>query len=106
MLGGEGVYRGSSILVSGGPGTGKSTIAAQFCDAACERGERALYVAFEESAPQIIRNMGSVGIDLERWIRAGLLQFHCVRPSLLGLEAHLFAIQKLVDRTRTGASWW
>jgi circadian clock protein KaiC len=96
MLGGEGVYRGSSVLVSGAAGTGKSTIAAQFCDAACARGERALYVAFEESAPQIIRNMGSVGIDLERWIRAGLLQFHCVRPSLLGLEAHLFAIQKLV----------
>ncbi len=97
MLGGSGVYRGSSILVSGAAGTGKSTIAAQFCDAACSRGERALYVAFEESAPQIIRNMASVGLDLERWIRAGLLQFYCVRPSLLGLEAHLFAIQKLVS---------
>ena len=96
MLGGSGVYRGSSILVSGTAGTGKSTIAAQFCDAACSRGERALYVAFEESAPQIIRNMASVGLDLDRWIRAGLLQFHCVRPSLLGLEAHLFTLQKLV----------
>ena len=96
MLGGSGVYRGSSILVSGTAGTGKSTIAAQFCEAACSRGERALYVAFEESAPQIIRNMASVGLDLDRWIRAGLLQFHCVRPSLLGLEAHLFTLQKLV----------
>jgi circadian clock protein KaiC len=96
MLGGSGVYRGSSILVSGTAGTGKSTIVAQLCEAACARGERALYVAFEESAPQIIRNMASVGIDLERHLDAGLLQFHCVRPSLLGLEAHLFTLQKLV----------
>jgi len=96
MLGGSGVYRGSSVLVSGMSGTGKSTIIAQFCDAACARGERALYVAFEESPRQIIRNMASAGLDLERWSRAGLLQFHCVRPNVLGLEAHLFAIQKLV----------
>jgi circadian clock protein KaiC len=94
---GAGVYRGSSILVSGSGGTGKSTIVAQFCNAACSRGERALYIAFEESAPQIIRNMGSVGIDLERWVNAGLLVFHCVRPSVLGLEGHLSAIQKLVE---------
>jgi circadian clock protein KaiC len=96
MLGGSGVYRGSSILVSGTAGTGKSTIVAQICAAACARGERALYVAFEESAPQIIRNMASVGIELERYIDEGLLQFHCVRPSLVGLEAHLFTLQKLV----------
>ncbi len=96
MLGGSGVFRGSSVLVSGTTGTGKSTMAAQVCDAACARGERALYVAFEESAPQIIRNMASVGMNLARWIEAGLLEFHCVRPSLLGLEAHLFAIQELV----------
>jgi circadian clock protein KaiC len=94
---GAGIYRGSSVLVSGTAGTGKSTIVAQFCNAACERGERALYVAFEESAPQIIRNMASVGIHLERWVSAGLLQFHCVRPSVLGLEGHLSAIQKLVE---------
>jgi circadian clock protein KaiC len=94
---GAGIYRGSSVLVSGTAGTGKSTIAAQFCDAACERGERALYIAFEESAPQIIRNMASVGIDLERWAASGLLQFHCVRPSVLGLEGHLSAIQRLVE---------
>jgi circadian clock protein KaiC len=96
MLGGAGIYRGSSALVSGTAGTGKTTIAAQFCDAACSRGERALYVAFEESAPQIIRNMASVGMDLDQWIRAGLLKFHCVRPSVLGLEAHLAALQGLV----------
>ncbi len=100
MLGGSGVYRGSSVLVSGTAGTGKSTIVAQFCDASCARGERALYVAFEESASQITRNMASVGIDLDRWVRAGLLQFHCVRPSGLGMEAHLSAIQKLVTDFR------
>ena len=96
MLGGQGVLRGSSILVSGTAGTGKSTIAAQFCDAACRRGERALYFAFEESEAQIVRNMESVGMDLEQWVRRGLLRFTCVRPSLLGLEAHLSSMQDLV----------
>jgi circadian clock protein KaiC len=94
---GAGIYRGSSVLISGTAGTGKSTIVSQFCNAACSRGERALYIAFEESAPQIIRNMASVGIDLDRWVNAGLLMFHCVRPSVLGLEGHLAAIQKLVE---------
>ncbi len=97
MLGGEGPYRGSSVLVSGTAGTGKSTLAAQFCDAACARGERAIYFAFEESEDQIIRNMGSVGMDLGRWVQLGLLRFRCVRPSLLGLEAHLVTMQALVD---------
>jgi circadian clock protein KaiC len=94
---GAGIYRGSSVLVSGTAGTGKSTIVAQFCNAACGRGEQALYVAFEESQQQIIRNMASVGIDLQRWVASGLLRFHCVRPSVLGLEGHLSAIQKLVE---------
>jgi circadian clock protein KaiC len=97
MLGGGGPYRGSSILVSGTAGTGKSTLAAQFCDAACARGERAIYFAFEESQEQIIRNMGSVGMDLGRWVQAGLLRFRCVRPRLFGLEAHLVSMQALVD---------
>jgi len=96
MLGGQGVLRGSSILVSGTAGTGKSTVAAQFCDAACRRGERALYFAFEESEAQIIRNMASVGMDLGQWVQQGLLHFTCVRPSLLGLEAHLSSMQDLV----------
>lgn len=96
MLGGEGLYRGSSVLVSGTAGTGKSTFVAQFCAAACARGERALYLAFEESQAQIVRNMMSVGIDLDRWVKAGLLQFQCIRPSVLGLEAHLSAMETLV----------
>jgi circadian clock protein KaiC len=97
MLGGYGPFRGSSVLVSGTAGTGKSTLAAQFCDAACARNERAIYFAFEESQDQIIRNMTSVGLDLNRWVKKGLLKFRCVRPSLLGLEAHLLSLQTLVE---------
>jgi circadian clock protein KaiC len=96
MFGDGGLYKGSAVLVSGTAGTGKSTLAAQFCDATCSRGQRALFFAFEESQAEIIRNMSSVGIELQRWVDAGLLRFHCFRPSLLGLEAHLFAMQKYV----------
>jgi circadian clock protein KaiC len=96
MLSGGGFYRGSTILITGGAGTGKSTLSAQFCDATCRTGQRAMYFAFEESEDEIIRNMSSVGIDLRQWVTAGLLQFHCFRPSLIGLEAHLFAMQKYV----------
>lgn len=94
MLGDGGFYKGSTVLVSGTAGTGKSTLAAQFCDATCSRGGRAIYFAFEESEAEIVRNMASVGIDLGQWTAAGLLQFRCFRPSLLGLEAHLFSMQK------------
>jgi circadian clock protein KaiC len=97
MLGDGGYFKGSTVLTSGTAGTGKSTLAAQFCDAACERGERAMYFAFEESQAEIIRNMSSVGIDLEQWVDTGLLEFRCSRPSILGLEAHLFSMQKSVD---------
>jgi circadian clock protein KaiC len=96
MLGDGGFYKGSTVLVSGTAGTGKSTLAAQFCDATCSRGERAMYFAFEESQAEMVRNMASVGIDLGRWVDAGLLQFHCFRPTFLGLEAHLFGMQKFV----------
>jgi circadian clock protein KaiC len=92
MLRGGGFYRGSTVLVSGGAGTGKTSMAAHFVRAACERGERALYFAFEESRDQIIRNMRSVGIDLAPWVERGLLQFHTARPSLCGLETHLAMI--------------
>jgi circadian clock protein KaiC len=96
MLGNGGFYKGSAVLLSGAAGTGKSTLAAQFCDATCARGERAAYFSFEESEAEIVRNMASVGIELRRWVDAGLLRFHCFRPSLLGLEAHLFAMQEVV----------
>jgi circadian clock protein KaiC len=96
MLGDGGFYKGSTVLISGTAGTGKSTMAAQFCDATCRSGDRALYFAFEESEAEIVRNMSSVGIDLRPWVEAGLLEFRCSRPSILGLEAHLFAMQQAV----------
>ncbi len=98
MLGDGGFYQGSTVLVSGTAGTGKSTLAAQICDAACARGERAMYFAFEESEPEIVRNMSSVGILLQRWVDAGLLEFRCFRPKFFGLEAHLFAMQESVTQ--------
>jgi circadian clock protein KaiC len=94
MLGGGGYYQGSTVLVSGTAGTGKSTLAAQFCHAACSRGERAMFFAFEESEAEILRNMASVGVDLRPWVDQGLLKFQCFRPNLLGLEGHLFSMQK------------
>jgi len=96
MLGGEGVFRGSSVLVSGTAGMGKSTVTAHFVDAACRRGERVLYFAFEESEAQIVRNMRSVGLDLDRWVRDCLLAFHAARPTMCGLELHLVNIHKVV----------
>jgi circadian clock protein KaiC len=100
MLGGKGFFRGSSVLVSGTAGTGKSSIAAKFASAACSRGETCLYFAFEESPNQIVRNMRSIGIDLEPWIQKRLLQFHAVRPTSTGLEGHLLGMQKLVKQRR------
>jgi circadian clock protein KaiC len=98
MLGGKGFFRGSSVLVSGTAGTGKSSMAAKFASAACARGETCLYFAFEESPNQIVRNMRSVGISLEPWIQKRLLQFHAVRPTSTGLEGHLLGMQKLVKQ--------
>ena len=89
MLGGLGYFRGSSVLVSGAPGTGKSSIAAKFIETACQRGERALLFAYEESSAQIVRNMRSIGVDLERWIKKGFLEIHASRPTLQGHEQHL-----------------
>lgn len=89
MLGGEGYYCGSSVLISGVAGTGKTSVAASFADATCRRGERCLFFAFEESPAQIFRNMRSIGLDLERWVKQGQLQFHAVRPTYYGLEMHL-----------------
>ena len=94
MLGGQGFFRGSSILLTGTPGTGKTIIAANFADAACKRGERVLFFSFEESPNQIIRNMHSIGLRLEPHVKSGLLRFHSARPSLYGLEMHLATIFK------------
>ena len=96
MLGGEGVFRGSSVLVSGSAGTGKSSIGAKFIDDACRRGESALLFTYEESSAQIMRNMRSIGIDLEPWVTAGLLQIHASRPTLQGLEQHLVMMHDAV----------
>ncbi len=96
MLGARGFYRGSSVLVSGHAGTGKSTLAAALVAAACRRGERALYCAFEESPAQIQRNMHSVGLDLEVCVRSGRLRFHAARPTAYGFETHLADFHRAV----------
>jgi circadian clock protein KaiC len=100
MLGGGGYYRGSSILVSGDAGSGKSSIAAQFVAAACERGERCVYFAFEESQNQVVRNMASIGIDLEPHLRHGTLVFHASRPTLVGLEGHLARMHRTIRQAQ------
>jgi circadian clock protein KaiC len=97
MMNGNGFYKGSSILVTGNAGTGKSSFAAQFVDAACRNGEKCIYFAFEESPEQIMRNMKSIGLDLRQWVDKGLLKFHATRPTLYGLEIHLVTLYKLVN---------
>jgi circadian clock protein KaiC len=96
MLGGLGVYRGTSVHVSGPPGAGKSSVGAALANAACARGERALLFVYEESASQLLRNMASIGIHLEHWVDAGLLQIQASRPTLHGLEQHLTLMHSAV----------
>lgn len=96
MLGG-GVFRGSAILVTGDAGTGKTTIAAHIATAACERGERALFISFEESPSALVRNMSSVGVDLDRWIQSGQLRLWSARPTAYGLEEHLATLRRLLE---------
>ena len=100
MLGGKGFYRGSSILVSGQAGTGKTSIAATFIDAACRRGEKCLFFISEESESQLTRNMLSIGINLEPWVKAGLLKFYAVRPTAYSLEMHLSVMLKHIAEFR------
>jgi circadian clock protein KaiC len=97
MLGNKGYFRGSSVLVTGTSGTGKSSLAAHFVNASCARGERCIYFAFEESQNQIIRNMHSIGINLNQWVEQGLLKFQNTRSTLYGLEMHLVVMYKLID---------
>jgi len=96
MLDGRGFFRGSTVLVSGTAGTGKTSLAAHFADAACRRGERVLYFLFEESPQQLIRNMRSIGIDLRPWVDGDLLHFEAERPSRSGLESHLASMYQHV----------
>ena len=96
MLGGKGYFRGSSVLVTGTAGTGKTSLTAHFVNAACARGERCAFFSFEESASQIIRNMRSIGIDLGRWVDKGLLHFYASRPATFGLEMHLVKIHRII----------
>lgn len=98
MLSGKGYYRGSTAMISGPAGTGKSSLGAKFIEASCERGEKALYFALEEPSEQIIRNMRSIGIDLAKWRDAGKLHFEAARPTVFGLEMHLVAMHKVIER--------
>jgi len=100
MLGGKGYYRGTSVLVSGTAGTGKSSLCAHFADAACRRRERCLYITTEESPRQIVRNMRSIGIDLEPWVKKGLLHFHAVRSTFYSLEMHLAVLHKMIEQLK------
>jgi len=100
MLSGKGYFRGSTVLVSGTAGTGKTSLAAKFVETACKRDERVLYFAFEESPSQFIRNMSSIGIHLEQWVKKGLLHFHATRPTLHGLEHHLTTSIKLINKIK------
>jgi circadian clock protein KaiC len=100
MLAGKGFYRGSSILISGTAGSGKTTMAASFVEAACRRGERCLFIGFEESVDQVARNMSSVGLDLKQWVEKDLLVHEAWRPSEYGIEMHLLRIHKLIDAVK------
>ncbi len=91
-----GIFRGSNVLVSGSAGTAKTTVASYFAQEHCRRKERVLYFAFEESPDQLIRNMKSIGIDLEIHVKKGLLQIHSARPTVNGLELHLLNLHKLI----------
>ena len=100
MLGGKGYYRGSSVLISGTAGSGKTTLASSFADAACRRGERCLFIAFEESSHQVVRNMKSVGLNLGQWVEKGLLFHEAWRPTQSGIEMHLLRIHKLIEKVK------
>jgi circadian clock protein KaiC len=96
MLGG-GYYRGAAVLLSGAPGTAKTTLCGSFVLAACQRGERALYVGFDESSHEIVRNLRSVGIDLAPYLGSGLLHMQSIRSSLTGSEEHIGSLRNLLD---------
>ncbi len=98
MLQRKGYFRGSSVLMTGAAGCGKTILAATFAEAACKRGERCLFIGFEESMDQITRNMKSVGIHFEPWVKKGLLIHRAWRPTQYGMEMHLLRIHKLIEK--------
>jgi len=100
MLQNRGFSRGSSILLSGTPGSGKTSMTFSFIDAACRRGERCAYFGFEESAAQTLHNMKSIGLDLQQWVENGLLQLHTSRISMYGLETHLLTMYRVIEEFR------
>jgi circadian clock protein KaiC len=100
MLGRRGYFRGSSVLISGGAGTGKTSLAGYFIDSACRRKESSLYFAFEESSDQVARNLKSIGLDIEPWIRSRRLQVHAARPTTSGLEGHLSTMLRMIEENR------
>ncbi|MEO5995378.1 MAG: circadian clock protein KaiC [Chitinophagaceae bacterium] len=97
MLDGKGFYQGSSIMVSGSAGTAKTSIAMSLVYESCKQKKRSIYCAFEESAPQIIRNMNSIGLNIEPFVESGILKFYSSRPTLQNLELHLLSIKKLIQ---------
>jgi len=97
MLGGKGYFEGSTILVSGGAGTGKTSFASEFADSACRRGEKVLFISYEESPDQVLRNMGSIGLNLKSCIDKGKLMIHSDRPTTMGLEMHLVLLHNIVE---------
>lgn len=98
MLTGGGFYRGSSILLTGVAGSGKSSLACMMADAACQRGERALYLSFEESEAQTVRNMKSIGTDLGKWLKSGQMRYIAARPTFYSLEMHLAIMLREINR--------
>ena len=97
LFSGGGYSKGSTVLISGTAGTGKTSIAAAFIIASCKRGEKSLYLSYEESPGQLIQNLRSIGFDLERWVKKGLLKIVSTRPAFFGLEMHLLDLYKILD---------
>jgi circadian clock protein KaiC len=97
MLGGKGYFEGSTAMLSGTAGTGKTSVAAHLADATCQRGERCMYFSFEESEAQILRNMNSIGVKLEPHVKKGFLKFYATRPTVHGLEMHLLVMHKMIE---------
>lgn len=100
MLGGKGLYRGSSTLLTGTAGTGKTSLALHMAEAACERGERVAFFSFEESPLQLVRNARTIGIHLQKHVDEGRLMFHSARPTASGLELHLVRMHKQVEKLK------